>query len=197
MSTTLAPFGLRPAYHPSGTVRPRAYKVVDATQAAYATALFSGAPVALVTDGSIAVAASTAAWLGVFAGCEYTDANGKPVKAPNLPASQTGITNVVMYVYDDPHMVFEVQCSTTAVANTAVGDQLLGYDVGSYTASSGNTRSGTSTFAFTGTLSGAGVQGNAVIIGIGQQVDNAFGDAYTIVQVRNSRQQLGSVFVAV
>lgn len=197
MSTTLAPFGLRAAYHPSGTIRPRAYKVVDATQAAYATALFKGAPVVLATDGSIAVAASTAAWLGVFDGCEYTDANGKPTKAPNLPASQTGITNVVMYVIDDPDVVYEVQCSTTAVANTAVGDQLLGYDVGTYTASSGSTRSGQSTFAFTGALSGAGVQGNALVLGIAGQVNNAFGDAYTIVQVRNSRPQLGAVNVAI
>lgn len=197
MSATLAPFGLRPAYHPSGTIRPRAYKVVDATQAAYATALFSGAPVVLATDGSIAVAASTAPWLGVFAGCEYTAADGKPTKSPTLAASSAGITNVVMYVFDDPQIVYEVQCSTTAVANTAIGDQLLGYDVGSNTASSGNTRTGTSTFAFTGALSGAGVQGNAIILGIGQQVDNAFGDAYTIVQVRNSRLQLGAVSVAI
>lgn len=197
MSATLSGFGLRPAYHPSGTIRPRAYKVVDATQAAYATALYKGIPVKLVTDGSIAQATEGADWLGVLEGVEYTDAAGKPTKAPYLPASPTGITNVVFYVLDDPHTLFDVQCSA-AVANTAIGDQLTTFsNTGGSQESDGSTAIGISKMAMSGVLAGAGNQGLMAIVGLSGGVDNAWGDAYTIVQVRNARHQYNAVKVAV
>lgn len=197
MSATLSGFGLRPAYHPSGTIRPRAYKVVDATQAGYATALFKGLPVTLVTDGSIARAAEGADWLGVMEGVEYTDAAGKPTKAPNLPASQTGITNVVFYVIDDPETVFDVQCSA-AVANTAIGDQLTTFsNTAGSTEADGSTAIGISKMAMSGVLAGAGVQGLMRIVGLSGGVDNDWGDANTIVQVKNARPQFSAVKVAI
>jgi hypothetical protein len=197
MSTTLAGFGLRPAYHPSGIIRPRAYKVVDATQAGYATALYKGIPVKLVTDGSIAQATEGADWLGVLEGVEYTDASGKPTKAPYLPASPTGITNVVFYVIDDPDTVYDVQCSA-AVANTAIGDQLTTFsNTAGSTEADGSTATGTSAMAMSGTLAGAGVQGLMTVVGLTLTQDNAWGDTYTIVQVRNARHQFNAVKVAI
>lgn len=196
MSTTLAPFGFRAAYNPSGTIRPRAYKLVDATQAAYGTALYKGAPVMMVTDGSIAVAAAGSDWLGVLDGFEYTDANGKPVKAGYLPASPTGITNVVAFIIDHPDTVYEVFAGGTAVANTAIGDQLTTFHA-TYTTSSGSTYTGQSTCAFTGVLAGAGVQGMATVLGIGQYADNAWGDTNIILQVQNARPQFRAVKVAI
>lgn len=197
MSTTLAGFGLRPAYHPSGTIRPRAYKVVDATQAGYATALYKGIPVKLVTDGSIAQATEGADWLGVLEGVEYTDANGKPTKAPYLPASPTGITNVIFYVLDDPDTVYDVQCSA-AVANTAIGDQLTTFsNTAGSTEADGSTAIGISKMAMSGTLAGAGVQGLMTVVGLAGQVDNAWGDTYTVVQVKNARHQFNAVKVAI
>lgn len=195
MSLVLAPFGLRAAYHPSGIIRAKKYKVVDATQAIYGTALYNGAPVVLTTTGAINVAAAGADWLGVFAGCEYNDSTGKPTVSPFLPATPTGITQVYIYVIDDPLVVFEVQCEA-AVANTALGDQLTTFGA-TYTAASGSTATGLSTAGFSGTLAGAGAQGMARIIDVGQQVDNAWGDTYTIVQVQNARHQYVAVKVAV
>ena len=195
MSATLAPFGLRAAYHPSGIIRPKAYKVVDATQAAYGTAMYTGTPVVLNTNGSINAAAAGADWLGVFAGCEYIDATGKPTVSPYLPATPTGITNVTIFVLDDPAIVYEVQCGSS-VANTAIGDQLTTFDA-TYTVSSGNSTTGVSTAAFSGTLAGAGAQGMARIIDKGRQLDNDWGDSYTIVQVQNARHQYVALKVAI
>lgn len=197
MSTTLAGFGLRPAYHPSGTIRPRAFKVVGATQAGYGTALYKGIPVKLVTDGSIAQATEGADWLGVLEGVEYTDATGKPVKSTYLPATPTGITNVVFYVVDDPATVFEVQCSA-AVANTAIGDGLTTFSntVG-YTEADGTPAIGQSKMAMSGTLAGAGVQGMMTVLGLAGGTDNAWSDTYPVLQVKNARPQLAAVKLAV
>ena len=197
MTATLAGFGLRPAYHPSGVIRPRAYKVVDATQAAYATTLYKGVPVKLVTDGSIAQATEGADWLGVFESAEYTDANGKPTKSPYLLASSTGITNVVIYVVDDPDVVFEVQ-SSAAVANTAVGDQLTTFsNTSGYTEADGTTAIGQSTMAMSGTLATAGSQGMMTVLGLAGLPDNLWSDTYPVLQVKNARPQLNAVKVAV
>lgn len=197
MSTTLAGFGLRVAYHPSGTVRPRAYKLVDATQAAISVALFKGLPVKLVTDGSITAATEGADWLGVLEGFEYTDAYGKPTKAPFLPASPTGITNVTAFVIDDPDTVYDVQCSA-AVANTAIGDQLTTFsNTSGSQETDGSTATGQSAMAMSGTLAGAGTQGLMTVLGLTQVPNNEWGDTYTIVQVKNARPQLSAVKVAI
>lgn len=196
MSTTInAPFGLRAAYHPSGKIIAKRYKVVDATQAAYGTALYANNPVVLNTNGTINAAAAGADWLGTFAGAEYVDATGKPTVSNFLPASPTGITQVYIYVIDDPLVVFEAQ-TTTAVANTAIGDQLTTFDA-TYTVSSGSSATGLGTAAFSGVLAGAGVQGMARVIDIGGQPDNAWGDTYTIVQVQNARHQYVALKVAI
>ena len=196
MSTTLAPFGLRPAYNPSGTIRPRAYTLA-AGQASYGTALYKGAPVSLATDGTMIIAAGTTnAWLGVLEGFEYIDAYGKPTKAPFLPATPAGITNVVAYVIDDPDTVFEVQCGTTAVAITAVGAQLTAPD-GTYGFASGNTATGNSTFAFSGAVVAAGAQGMVTVLGLAPRVDNEWGDAYTILHVQNSNPLFRAAKVAI
>lgn len=195
MSTTLAPFGFRPVRHPSGSINARAYKVVDAAQAAYGTAIYQGAPVVLETTGMINVAAAGADWLGVMQGVEYTDATGKPVKANFLPATPTGITNVVFYIVDDPDTVFEVQSEAT-IAGTAIGDQFTTFSA-TYTAASGSASTGLSTAALTGTLAGAGVQGMATILGFSGYPDNAVGDSYPIVQVQIARPQFRAVKVAI
>ena len=56
MSATSAPFGMRPAFHPSGLDRARAY--VDGIVSAYGSDILKGQPVKLVTAGNIEPAAS-------------------------------------------------------------------------------------------------------------------------------------------
>lgn len=196
MPATLAPFGFRAVYHPSGAVRPRQYTVVDATQAAYATPIYRGAPVVWNTNGSLNVAAAGADWLGVFDGVEYNDANGKPVTSNFWPGTTTGATLIKLYVIDDPLVVYEVQCGATLTSPIVIGDQLTTFDA-TYTAASGSSATGLSTAAFSGTLAGAGAQGMARILDFGRQVDNAFSDTYPIVQVQNARPQYVALKVAI
>ena len=56
MSATNAPFGLRPAYHPSGL--DRAVTLSDGIASAYNTAILKGQPVKLNSSGNIVVAAA-------------------------------------------------------------------------------------------------------------------------------------------
>lgn len=198
MTTAVNTFGLRPVYHPSGLDRATPYKVVDATQAAYGTALYKGAPVTYITSGSINVAAaSTTNWLGVFAGVEYTDANGKFVQANMLPASPTGATNITIWVWDDPAIVYEAGFEATAASltNAMIMDQAnFG---GTLTTASGNTLTGLSTCGLSTTLAGAGSQGQVRILGIAPYVDNAIGDVGLIVRVQNANAQSVAPKVAI
>ena len=197
MSATLAPFGLRPAYHGAGgIIREEVYTVVDATQAAYATAMYKGSPVVWNTNGSLNIAAAGADWLGVLAGVEYLDVNLKPVISPFWPGATTGATQIRFYIWVDPAIVYDVQCSTTLTSAICIGDQLTTFDA-TYTAGSGSTSTGLSTAAFSGTLAGAGVQGMARIIDFSRFVDNAFSDAYPIVRVQNARPQYVAAKVAI
>lgn len=189
MSATSAPFGFRPAYHPTGMDRASKYQIAGA----YGTAIYKQAVVRLDTNGQVIVGAAAADLLGVFAGCEYIDATGKPTVSPFWPAGQTiqSGSTVTAWVYEDPDNVYEVQANGS-VAQAAVGDQTDVVNVGAGSASTGISSSGVSS-----TLAGAGVQGQFRIIGFGQQVDNVPGDAFTIVQVQIARHQFVSNKVAV
>ncbi len=187
MSAVAAPFGLRPIYHPTGMDRANVYQML----AAYATPIYKGTPVVL-TANYINVAAAGADWLGVFAGVTYTDATGKPVITNYWPGAVAGATNIQAWVWDDPNTIFEIQ-SAGSIAIGNVGDQ-TNFDASIAT---GNTLTGLSLATCTAALAGAGVQGSMRIMGVGQQVDNAWGDAFTIVQVSNARHQFVANKVAV
>ena len=75
MSSTNAPFGLRPAYHPSGL--DRAVTLADGIASAYNTAILKGQPVKLNTSGNIVVAAAGDSFQGAFAGVQWTDTTGR------------------------------------------------------------------------------------------------------------------------
>jgi hypothetical protein len=198
MTTAVQTFGLRPVFHPSGLDRATPYLVVDATQAAYGTALYKYAPVTWVTSGQINVAAaSTTNWLGVMAGVDYTDSNGKFVQANFLPATPTGATNIRIWVWDDPAIVYDAGFEATgaALTNTMILDQAnFG---GTSTTASGSTTTGLSSCGLATTLAGAGVQGQVRILGIAPNVDNAIGDVGLIVRVQNANPQTVAPKVAI
>lgn len=186
MSATSAPFGFRPSYNPIGLDRAKRYTIASA----YGTAIFKGQPVILNTNGTITAGTAAADLLGVFAGCEYTDATGKRNVSPNWPAGQVA-TDIWAWVYDDPNDVYEVQADGS-IAATAIGDQA---DVSNV--SSGSTSTGLSAATLSATLAGAGVQAQFRIIEIAPYVDNAAGDAFTIVRVKIARHQFVSNKVAI
>lgn len=189
MTTTSSPFGFRPVDHPTGSARAKVYQIASG----YATTLYKYQMVTLNTSGTITTSAGAADYLGIFMGCEYVDSTGKPTVSNFWPASTTVAsgTTVTAYVIDDEDTEFEVQADGS-IAQTAVGDQADVTNV-----SSGSTSTGLSTSTLSSTLAGAGVQGQWRIVGFGQGVDNAAGDAYTVVRVKMARSQYRSNKVAI
>lgn len=177
MSTVSAPFGFRAAYNPSGVIRPRKYTIASA----YNTAIYSGNPVMLEgTGGTITNAGTTGDLLGIFVGCEYTDSTGKPTVSNYWPAS-TVATNITAWVIDDYTTVFEVQ-NVGSVTQANIGEEA------NVSTLSGSTSTGLATTTLA--APNGTTQSQFRIIGFGQQVDNAPGDTYTIVQVTIAQSQI-------
>lgn len=179
MSDTSTPFGLRPLYHPSGVLRPEAGTLASGL----ATNVFQGSPVALDTNGQIVLAAAGSRACGAFQGVEYTPANGRRVVSNYWPANQVA-TEIVVYFTRDPDIVYEIQADG-AVALSGIGQQ---YDWSANGSANGNTGTGFSTvsLATASAAANAGLQ----VLAIGRGIDNAAGDAFTVVQVRISEHQL-------
>lgn len=184
MSATNAPQGFIPVYHPSGQIVANLYEPTVATNAA----IYKGDPVVLTGATSVCTIAvgsggSPGLVSGVFAGCEYINADGKPVYSPYWPGSTTGATGIKYWIYDDLNIVYEVQ-GDGSVANTAIGDSA------NFTAAAGSTYTGvTASVLQTSSLAGAATAKQFRIIGLGQQVDNAWGDSYTVVRVQIAQNQ--------
>lgn len=190
MTATLAPFGLRVAYPPVGNIRPRA--VANAIQSGYGTAIYMDQPVLFTTSGLLQpVAANNVDFIGTFAGCQFTDSLGRFRVSNYWPAGQTYLGDFTAFVngMDDPDLIYEIQADGS-IPQTGLLDQA---SLNNFA----NNGAGYSQATISATLVGAGVQGQLAIIDKGLQVDNDWGDAYTIVRVRIARHQLRANKVAV
>jgi hypothetical protein len=208
MSTTFKPFGMKPVYHPSGLDRSVPFvgtnSFVTGTSgysAPYSLnsgeTFFQYTPVGLTASGQLAIAAASAATspvYGVFDGVEYTTAEGR--RTLGKSASKTTLdaaTDIVFWIFQDPALVYEAQVNGSATS-AAIGSQYNFSSATGYTTTSGYTigvgGAGFSTTALASTEVGTGVQGQVRVVGLGREVAyptgelNAWGDAYTIVQVQ-------------
>ena len=189
MSATSATFGFRPVYHPTGL--DRAVALAGGIASGYATGILKNQPVALDTNGNIIIATAGSAFIGVFAGVEYTDVSGRRQINNQWPANtayQTG--SCIAYYYQDQQIVYEVQ-STATLAQTSIGDQ-----ANMSSATVGSTTTGLSA-AMLGTVVGASSQGDFRIIDLAPYAGNAWGDPYVIVRVQISRHQYTANIVAI
>lgn len=178
MSTVSQPFGLRPSYSPSGALRPTAYSILTG----YAANILQSQPVKIGTDGTVQAAAIGDRFIGTFQGVEFTDSDGRRRVSNKWTASQAA-TDIVAYVTLDPTIVYEIQANGS-IAVTDIGSQA---DFTAITA--GSTVTGLSALMLdTGTLTTSG-NASLRIIDIAPGPDNAFGDAYTIVQVQIAEHQ--------
>ena len=131
MSATSSPFGLRPAFHPSGLDRAQA--LAGGIVSAYGSDILKGQPVKLNSSGNIVVAAAGDAFQGAFAGVEWTDTTGRRRVSNYWPSGTTYQTgSCIAYFYNDQNIVYEIQATGTLNQN-AIGDQ---FDVSSPTAGS-------------------------------------------------------------
>lgn len=186
MSSTSAPFGFRPSYHNSGQMRPKAYTIAST----YAANIFSGDPVKLTDNGVIQLGTSDGtrggttdgiSLLGIFAGCQYNDASGRPVVSPFWPSGATG-TEIVAWVYDDPETLFDVQYTNpgtpgVTTVQTAVGEEC------DWTVASpgGSTQTGLSNTQLTVIQA---TSGQFQITGFAYNINDSLTDAYVVATVR-------------
>jgi len=191
MSSTNAPFGLRPAFHPSGLDRAQA--LAGGIASGYSSNILKGQPVIYNgSAGTIGVVTTTGAWTGAFAGVEWTDTTGRRRVSNYWPASTAYIAgSCVAYFYNDQNIVYEIQSDAT-MAQTSLGNE---YNFTSANLAAGSTTTGLSACTLgVSTAVGNGAQGQMRVVDIAPYVDNAWGDAYVIVRVVNSQSQFfGSV----
>lgn len=178
MSAISAPFGLRPSYSSSGTLRPEALTVASA----YAANLFQFQPVKIGANGTLEAAAVGERFIGVFMGVEFTDAEGRR-RYSNRWLSGTIATEIVAYTMrDQPSTVYEIQSSgVPALVVDDIGKQ---YD---FTAPSGSVVVGLSTQTLNAASSA--VNASLRVLGLASQPDNAWGDPFVIVRVQISEHQ--------
>jgi hypothetical protein len=208
MATTFKPFGLKPAYHPSGLDRATPFVGTNSYTpgsgdftAPYSLsagqAFYQYQPVAVNASGQLTIAAAAAASgtvYGVFDGVEFTDSQGRRSVAKwasklTLDAS----TQILFWIWSDPEMVYEAQANGS-VTTAGIGSQYnFETDAGYGTAdgySIGNGGAGFSTTALNNAAVASGAQGQVRVVGLGREAafpageTNAWGDAYTIVQVK-------------
>ena len=186
MSATSAPFGMRPAYHPTGL--DRAIALTNGITSGYAYNLLKGQPVYLA-GGVIVRSDGTDSIQGAFDGVEWTDTTGRRRVSNYWPASTAG-TDIVAYFYQDQQIVYEIQTDGT-VAQSAIGSQ---FDITSPYAGSATTGLSACTMSSSGTTSGNNL---LRLIDIAPYPGNAWGDAYVIVRVQISQQQFTANVAAI
>ena len=225
MSTVFQPFGLKPAYHPSGLDRSvpfvgtNNYNLTSTTGGAYTApysltgaqvAFYQYTPVAITSTGQLTIANQTAGSgkvYGSFDGVEYTTAEGRRTLGKSITAtSLAAATQIVFWIFQDPSLVYEIQVNGSANANAISSEYNFDTTTGSlvtdgYTIGTGG--AGFSTTALLATPVASGVQGQVRVVGLGREVayppgsTNQWSDAYTIVQVVIANNQFSAAAVAV
>ena len=188
MSATNAPFGLRPAFHPSGLDRAQA--LAGGIPSAYSSDILKGQAVLYVAGSGVIepVNATGDALSGAFAGVEWTDTTGRRRVSNYWPANtayQTG--SCVAYFYNDPNIVYEIQ------ADGSVAQTSIGLDANLSNFAAGSNVTGLSQATLNATVLSTGTQGQVQVLDIAPYPDNNWGDNYTIVRVQVARRQIAAV----
>ena len=178
MSTTSQPFGLRPAFSPSGVLRPTAYSITSG----YSANILQNQPVKIGTNGTIEAAAIGDRFIGTFQGVEFTDSDGRR-RVSNKWTASLAATEIVAYVTLDPTIVYEIQ------ANGPIAVTDIGKQANYTTITAGSTVTGLSALMLdTASLTDSGNEALR-IIGLSPGPDNTFGDNFTIVEVQVAEHQ--------
>ena len=195
MSAISAPFGLRPAFFPTGLERAQA--LANGITSGYATAILKGQAVQYSPNAGVILpvldtTTNSGLVSGAFAGVEWTDTTGRRRVSNYWPASTAYIAgSCIAYFYNDQQIVYEIQADGS-VPQTAVGNEA---NLSNFTA--GSTTTGLSQMTLSASLVGSGSAGQFRIVDLAPAVDNAWGDAYTVVRVQVSKPQFISTSNAI
>lgn len=182
MSNVASPFGLKPAFHPSGVIRQLQSTIVSG----HPTDIFQFSPVAILVSGALGTVAPGAPIIGSFMGVEWTGVDGRRRVGNRWVANTVG-TEIVAYYTEDQSIIYEIQADQTVVL-ADVGAQF------DFSALTGNAVTGLSNVALA-VSGGAGT--DCRILGVNPAPDNIFGDAFTIVQVQLSDHQYTAIRAAI
>ena len=186
MATTATPYGLKPVKRVDGMPYAGATETFLIDPAGEATNLFYGQVVIIGSDGYLALSTADGSdvttnnlggngvgAIGVFVGCNYTNAQGQRIWSQYYPSGQTGTPEAL--VVTDPNVIFQAQLDGSG-AQTVLGTNTFFAAVQS--TNTGSTTTGNSTSALDAT-----VQTTAAafrIVGFASTP----GDAYTDVFVK-------------
>lgn len=219
MPASATPTGLQPVWHPSGQVRRLAYD--NLILSGMTVPIYQNTPVKFVIGTGAAVAgitvatgqmviqpaaATTDAICGVFAGCEYQDANGFH-ESSYWPASATVLTGTVPRIYiigsEDQATVYQIQLD--GALNTGTNLYNFGGKQGvfnstdlSATLPAGSTGAGgLSACRMSATLTATGSQGQLKIVSNPQGAPvSSPSDLFPNMYVQIARHQLFPVVVS-
>ena len=150
-------------------------------------AIFQGDPVVLTAAGVVDLGnAAGAELIGIFYGCEYTDpTTSKPTWSNYYPGG-IAADDIKAYVIDDPNVVYEVKCNTSAAGQAQVGSNA---NIATY--SNGSTISGISNVAIDGTSFTTNAAANFRVVGLTTDVDNDdYSSANAAIKVKINKHSL-------
>lgn len=157
MSNVNAPYGLRAVNLVGGLPYAGSTRQFLIDPAGYGTNIFNGSIVALNANGYLNIVTATGAdgttnafpagTVGVFVGCEFTNAQGQRIFSQYYPANTTG--DVRAYVVDDDRVLFQAQLDGQ-VTQAAVGANT--FMAAAQSTSTGSTQTGNSTSALESTV---------------------------------------------
>ena len=176
MSTTAHPYGAVPiaTLTAGGSFTGRTRQIGIAS--GYATAIFTGDFVKLVTAGTVEKDTGTTAAtpVGIFLGCSYTDPNSNQKVFTNQWTASVVASDAVAYVLDDPYVLFKMQGDATLAVTARGANSAIVQTAGSTTFGMSKNAFDSSAIANTATLP-------LRIIDFVDGPDSAVGDAYTDV----------------
>lgn len=181
MSQLAAPQGIKVSSHISGD--PRFIVIRDGILSGYASAIYTGTPVQMFTDGTINVAATANAPIfGIFAGCEYSVAQRR-FMSPYFPAGQTYDVNTMrakVVPINDPGAILMAQTAATVAAINR-GE---GFNIAAVT---GSIYTGLSTQALSASVGATAA--SFTMLDIVEQPDNDWGDPFVWVYLMIQNKQ--------
>jgi hypothetical protein len=124
--TVEAPYGFEPINRVDGMPYAGAIRQYSVTQAG---AMYNGDLIELDVGGIVGTATSLTAGakIGVFVGCQYTNAQGQTIQAQYYPGSS--VTNAVAFVVDDPMAAFKVAVTAANSTIATVTRSAIGTNV--------------------------------------------------------------------
>lgn len=128
--TVDAPYGLKPINLIGGQVFAGATRQIPIASG-YATSIFNGDVVKLVSDGTLEkeTGTTTATPVGVFLGCSYTDPTLKYKLFSQYYPASTVASDIVAYVADDPDQLFKVALVSGTTVINGYGRTIVGNNV--------------------------------------------------------------------